>query len=259
MSTTPLPRVNVLGVGVHAINMQDAVEFLLNSVQQRRKGYVCVTGVHGIMEAQHNCRFRQTLNDSLLTTPDGMPTVWVGKVRGHKTMDRVFGPDLMMNLCLESCANGLTHFLYGGAPGVAEDLKRNLEARCPGIKVVGTYTPPFRPLSIQEHLDLVRHVNELKPDIIWVGLSTPKQERFMAEYLSRLEVTLMVGVGAAFDIHAGQLRQAPRWMQRHGLEWLFRLACEPRRLWRRYCRNNPLFVLLLCAQALGLKKYRLDA
>ena len=259
MSTTPFPRVNVLGVGVHAINMQDAVEFLLDSAQQRRKGYVCVTGVHGIMEAQQNRRFRQTLNDSLLTTPDGMPTVWVGKISGYKKMNRVFGPDLMMNLCRDSCGRGLTHFLYGGAPGVAQELKRALEARCPGIKVVGTYTPPFRPLSIQEHLNLVRQVNELKPDIIWVGLSTPKQERFMAEYISKFHCSLMLGVGAAFDLHTGRMTDSPRWVKRSGLQWAHRLLQEPRRLWKRYLINNPKFLVAITAQLLGLRDYKLPS
>jgi N-acetylglucosaminyldiphosphoundecaprenol N-acetyl-beta-D-mannosaminyltransferase len=260
MSTTPFPRVNVLGVGVHAINMPEAVNFLLDNAQQRRrKGYVCVTGVHGIMEAQKNCRFRQTLNDSLLTTPDGMPTVWIGKLGGHKEMDRVFGPDLMMNLCRESCARGLTHFLYGGAPGVAEELKRALEARYPGIKVVGTYTPPFRPLSMQEHFDLLRQVNELKPDIIWVGLSTPKQERFMAEYISKFDCTLMLGVGAAFDLHTGRATDSPEWVKRSGLQWAHRLLQEPRRLWRRYLINNPKFLVAITAQLLGWRDYTLPS
>ena len=259
MSTTLFPRVNVLGVGVHAINMQEAVTFLLESVRQRRKGYVCVTGVHGIMEAQQNCRFRQTLNDSLLTTPDGMPTVWVGKARGHKTMDRVFGPELMLNLCRESCARGLTHFLYGGAPGVAETLKNSLEAKCPGIRVIGTYTPPFRPLSIQEHLDLVQQVNELKPDIIWVGLSTPKQERFMAEYISKFDCSLMLGVGAAFDLHTGRMTDSPDWVKRSGLQWAHRLMQEPRRLWKRYLINNPKFLYAITAQLLGLREYKLPS
>lgn len=259
MNQAPFPRVNVLGVGVHAINMQQAVDFLLESAQSHRKGYVCVTGVHGIMEAQKNCRFRCTLNESLLTTPDGMPTVWVGKIAGHSDMDRVFGPDLMMNLCRESVPRGLKHFLYGGAPGVAEELKRNLEAQCPGLQTVGTYTPPFRPLSIEEHFDLVRTVNAAKPDIIWVGLSTPKQERFMAEYISKFDCSLMLGVGAAFDLHTGRMTDSPRWVKQAGLQWAHRLAQDPRRLWKRYLVNNPKFLFAISAQLLGLREYKLPS
>jgi N-acetylglucosaminyldiphosphoundecaprenol N-acetyl-beta-D-mannosaminyltransferase len=257
MTEAPFPRVNVLGVGVHAINMQEAVSFLLDAIAQRKKGYVCVTGVHGIMEAQCNCRFRHTLNESLLTTPDGMPTVWVGKIAGHKRMDRVFGPDLMLNMCRQSVSRGFTHFLYGGAPGVAEDLKRNLEVRFPGLRVVGTYTPPFRPLSMDEHFDLVQQVNSAKPDIIWVGLSTPKQERFMAEYVSKFDASLMLGVGAAFDLHTGRMIDSPEWVKKSGMQWAHRLLQDPRRLWKRYLVNNPKFLMAISAQLLGLRHYQL--
>jgi len=259
MATTPFPRVNVLGVGVHALNMQQTIEFLLDSIRQKRKGYVCVTGVHGIMEAQKNCRFRCTLNESLLTTPDGMPTVWLGKMKGHRAMGRVFGPDLMIALCRESARLGLKHFLYGGVPTVAEQLKHNLETWFPGLEVVGTYTPPFRPLSFEEHFDLVRRVNTAKPDIIWVGLSTPKQERFMAEYISKFNCSLMLGVGAAFDLHTGRMTDSPEWVKRSGLQWAHRLIQNPRRLWRRYLINNPKFIAAISAQLLGLREYKLPA
>ncbi len=257
MDGSPFPRVNVLGVGVHAVNMEQAVGFLLDAVARRKKGYVCVTGVHGIMEAQRNCRFRRTLNESLLTTPDGMPTVWVGKIAGHKEMDRVFGPDLMLNVCQESVSRGISHFLYGGAIGVAEELKENLQSHFPGLKVVGTYTPPFRPLSIEEHLQLVDQVNKAKPDIIWVGLSTPKQERFMAEYISKFNTSLMFGVGAAFDLHTGRMTDSPDWVKRSGMQWAHRLLQDPRRLWKRYLINNPKFLMAISAQLLGLRHYQL--
>ncbi len=257
MTQAPFPRVNVLGVGVHAINMQNAVEFLLDSVAQHNKGYVCVTGVHGVMEAQNDSRFRNILNESLLTTPDGMPTVWVGKLGGYRNMGRVFGPDLMLNLCGASVGRGFTHFLYGGAPGVAEQLKRNLEQRFPGIQVVGAYTPPFRPLTMQEHFDVVMQVNALKPDIVWVGLSTPKQERFMAEYSSKFDATIMLGVGAAFDLHTGRMSDSPEWVKNSGLQWAHRLIQEPKRLWKRYLVNNPRFLMAIGAQLSGLRKYPL--
>jgi N-acetylglucosaminyldiphosphoundecaprenol N-acetyl-beta-D-mannosaminyltransferase len=257
MNEAPFPRVNVLGVGVHAVNMEQAVNFLLESVARRDKGYVCVTGVHGVMEAQSNPRFRHVLNSSLLTTPDGMPTVWVGKTGGHKDMGRVFGPDLMLNVCRESVGRGFAHFLYGGAPGVAEQLKQNLEARFPGIRIVGIYTPPFRPLSMQEHFELVQQVNSLKPDIVWVGLSTPKQERFMAEYIDCLDTHLMLGVGAAFDLHTGRMKDSPEWVKNAGMQWAHRLVQDPRRLWKRYLVNNPKFLMAITAQLLGMRHYDL--
>jgi N-acetylglucosaminyldiphosphoundecaprenol N-acetyl-beta-D-mannosaminyltransferase len=198
------------------------------------------------------------LNDSFLCTPDGMPMVWMGKIAKHREMDRVYGPDLMELICASSPKRGWRHFLYGGAEGVAKQLKARLEERFPGLQVVGTYTPPFRPLNVEEQRHLAQMVEEARPDIFWVGLSTPKQEKFMFEYLPKLNTTLMVGVGAAFDFHSGRVKQAPRWIQRSGLEWLFRLCQEPRRLWRRYLRNNPLFVGRVFLQLTGLRKYPLE-
>lgn len=249
-------RANVLGVGISALNLDSAVAAVITALGQKRKGYVCVTGVHGVSEARANSDFRRILNEALLNTPDGMPMVWVGRLQGFRDMDRVYGPDLMLRLC--ELSPGFSHFFYGGAPGVAQELAARLRQRFPALKVAGCYTPPFRPLTAAEELELEQLVSKLKPDIFWVGLSTPKQERFMAEHWQKLDATLFFGVGAAFDFHAGRLRQAPLWMQRTGLEWLFRLACEPRRLWRRYLRNNPLFLLRSVGQATGIKSYPLD-
>lgn len=251
-------RVNVLGVGLSVLNLKLALDAIARALAQKAKGYVCVTGVHGVMEAQQDPQFRGILNGSFLNTPDGMPMVWMGKLNGHREMDRVYGPDLMLLVCEYTRDHGYTHFLYGGADGVAQELQRKLETKFPGIKIVGTYTPPFRPLNETEEAGLIRLVGEKKPDIIWVGLSTPKQEKFMAKYCGKLDATLMFGVGAAFDFHTGRVRQAPRWMQRSGLEWFFRLCCEPRRLWRRYLRNNPLFAFRVFCQWTGLKKYAIE-
>ena len=256
---TTLPRVNVLGVGVHAVNMQQAVSYLIEAALRRQKGYVCVTGVHGVMEAQNDERFREILNTSLLTTPDGMPTVWVGKATGHSTMGRVFGPDLMLNLCRESVPLQLKHFLYGGTPGIAQELKRNLQQRFPGLHVVDTYTPPFRPLNAEERSQLANKVCEAKPDIFWVGLSTPKQERFMAEYLPKLNATIMIGVGAAFDLHTGRMKDSPEWIKNNGLQWAHRLVQDPRRLWKRYFVNNPKFLAAITAQLTGIRRYSLPS
>ena len=254
-----IPRANVLGVGISAINLDLAVSAVAEALDQKAKGYVCVTGVHGVSEAQRDPAFRAILNHSFLTTPDGMPMVWMGRGQGFREMSRVYGPDLMLRVCEASQSRGWTHFLYGGAPGVAEELQRRLQQRFPGLKIVGVYTPPFRPLAADEEQELVRRVGSLKPDIFWVGLSTPKQERFMARYGQALDATLFFGVGAAFDIHAGRIRQAPLWMQRSGLEWLFRLTCDPGRLWKRYLINNPLYILRALSQLTGLRNYRVES
>jgi len=251
-------RVNVLGVGVSALNLDLALAAIAQALERKAGGYVCVTGVHGVMEAQRDPALRGILNGALLNTPDGMPMVWTGRLHGFREMRRVYGPDLMNLVCDWSRQKNYTHFFYGGAEGVAAELQRRLTAKFPGLKVVGTYTPPFRPLNAGEEAELIGTINALKPDMIWVGLSTPKQEKFMAQYGPRLDATLMFGVGAAFDFHAGRVRQAPRWMQRSGLEWLFRLGCEPRRLWKRYFRNNPLFLFHICRKFAGLKKYDLE-
>lgn len=248
-------RVNVLGVGISVLNLQTALEAMAAAVRDRRKGYICVTGVHGVMEAQADAEFKRILNDAFLCTPDGMPMVWAGKLAGHREMTRVYGPDLMLDVCAWSETSGAKHFFYGGAQGVAELLAQRLKAKFPKLQVVGTCTPPFRKLNAEEEGDLQAQIRAAQPDILWVGLSTPKQEKFMAEYLAKLDVTLMVGVGAAFDFHAGRVSQAPRWMQRSGLEWFYRLCCEPRRLWKRYLRNNPLFILKFLGQLTGWRKY----
>jgi N-acetylglucosaminyldiphosphoundecaprenol N-acetyl-beta-D-mannosaminyltransferase len=251
-------RVNVLGVGISVLNLQTALTAIADAARARRKGYICVTGVHGVMEAQNDEAFRTILNSALLCTPDGMPMVWVGRLTGHREMNRVYGPDLMLDVCAWSEKNPCRHFFFGGAPGVAKMLAEKLQARFPKLEVAGTFTPPFRPLRADEEKQLVEMVRVAQPDIFWVGLSTPKQESFMAEFLPKLDATLMIGVGAAFDFHAGCVKQAPRWMQRSGLEWCYRLYCEPRRLWKRYLRNNPLFLIKIAAQLVGFKKYSLD-
>jgi N-acetylglucosaminyldiphosphoundecaprenol N-acetyl-beta-D-mannosaminyltransferase len=255
LSTTR--RVNVLGVGITPLGTKQVLRLIGSSIAQGAKGYICVTGVHGVMEAQSDHHLRSIINRSLVTTPDGKPTVWVGWLQGFREMTRVYGPDLMLDACAESVQSGYTHFLYGGNVGVAERLKLNLEQRFPGLRVVGTYTPPFRPLNPAEQTELQELVARLKPDIFWVGLSTPKQERFMAEYLPQLATKVMIGVGAAFDVHTGGIKDAPDWVKRAGLQWFHRLCQEPRRLWKRYLYNNPRFVVRIASQLLGLRKYEL--
>jgi N-acetylglucosaminyldiphosphoundecaprenol N-acetyl-beta-D-mannosaminyltransferase len=250
-------RANVLGVGVHAVNLTLAADLIIQAASSDKKGYVCVTGVHGVMEAQRNSQFKNVLDRAMLVVPDGMPTVWIGHWEGYKDMGRVFGPELMFEVCQRSITSGHKHFLYGGNPGVAEQLKLNLEKQFPGIQIVGTYTPPFRPLTPAEKADLQAQVASLTPDIIWIGLSTPKQEKFMAESIADLNCKVMIGVGAAFDIHTGRVQDAPRWIKNAGLQWLHRLCQEPSRLWRRYLVNNSGFVVRTALQLFGIKRYEL--
>jgi N-acetylglucosaminyldiphosphoundecaprenol N-acetyl-beta-D-mannosaminyltransferase len=256
-STDPrqaVARFNVLGVGVSALRFDQARDYLLVAKDHRRLGYVCICTVHGVSEARADPAFRRILNESYLTTPDGMPLVWLGPAG----TERVYGPDLLLAVCDAGRPLGLRHYFYGGGPGVAAALADKLTARFPGIAVAGTFTPPFRELDEAEQAALQADVARSQPDIIWVGLSTPKQERFMANQVGKLNAGLLVGVGAAFDFHSGRVRQAPRWIQRSGFEWLFRLCVEPRRLGPRYLKTNPLFVLRIAAQLLRLKTYSLD-
>ena len=250
-----LPRANILGVGVHATSLGEAVTVSDHLLQSGSRGYVCLTGVHGVMEAQRDPELRRILNEATLCLPDGMPTVWVGRAQGNLLMARVYGPDYMLELCRLSVARGYRQFLYGGRPGVAQILQRKLEEQIPGIQIVGTYTPPFGPLPAAQERELSEQVAACKPNILWVGLSTPKQERFMAEYLGKLDVRLMAGVGAAFDIHAGLISDSPDWIKACGLQWLDRLRKEPRRLWKRYAKSNPAFVWNLALQATGVKRF----
>ena len=252
-------RVNILGVAVSAINMSSALAATEDFLAGKQRSYVCVTGVHGIIEAQDDEGFREILNSSFLTTPDGMPTVWLGKHSGFKEMTRVYGPDYMVAMCELSVRQGYRHFLYGGKTGVAEQLREELTARFPGLQIVGTYTPPFRPLNTTEEAELLAQLKSLDVDMLWCGLSTPKQERFMQHYLHRLPVKLMVGVGAAFDLLTGNVKETPDWMKKRGLQWLYRLIQEPRRLWRRYLINNPRFLWLTFLQLSGFRRFPLPA
>jgi N-acetylglucosaminyldiphosphoundecaprenol N-acetyl-beta-D-mannosaminyltransferase len=238
-------RVDVLGVGISAIDPTDALGEVTRWIDDGLQHYVCVTGVHGVMESQGDPELLRIHNESGLTTPDGMPMVWAARMAGAKNTQRVYGPDLMLAVCERAAQRGWGCFLYGATEEVLEQLRSNLSDRYPGLPIVGTHSPPFRALTPEEDEAVVRQINESGAQIVWVGLSTPKQERWMASHIGRLNASALFGVGAAFDIHAGNLRQAPRWMQRSGLEWLFRLASEPRRLWRRYAVNNPRFVLAI--------------
>ncbi len=245
---------DVLGIKVSAIDMKVALQLTGDCLGNGCKGYICVTGVHGVMEAQRDTQLRSILNAALINTPDGMPMSWVGWAQGYRGMNRVYGPDFMIEVCKQSRAMGYTHFLYGGQEGVAELLAQHLKLKVPGLLVVGTYTPPFRPLTDIEEAALTEQVHGLRPDIVWVGLSTPKQELFMAAHTKSFNVPLMVGVGAAFDIHTGRTKDAPDWMKRAGLQWAHRMLHEPKRLGPRYLRSNPDFMVQITKQLLGMAR-----
>ena len=245
MAVQPIPRVDILGTEVSAINMEIALAEIACWIDSREQHYVCVTGVHGVMESVRDPELRRIHNASGLTTPDGMPLVWCAHWSGARHVRRVYGPDLMLQLAAMAADKGWTSFFYGGNEGVPELLAETLTDRFPRFRTAGTHSPPFRDLTPEEDEAVIENINAAAPDLVWVGLSTPKQERWMASHFRKLNVPVLLGVGAAFDINADLIRQAPDWMQNSGLEWLFRLVTEPRRLWRRYLRNNPAFVARL--------------
>jgi N-acetylglucosaminyldiphosphoundecaprenol N-acetyl-beta-D-mannosaminyltransferase len=253
MNAAQAPRYNVLGVGVSALTLAEAQALIVGARGKKGLGYVCLCTVNGVAEARRDPEFRRIFNESWLTTPDGMPIVWMGP----PTVERVYGPDLMLAVCDSGRSAGLRHYFYGGKPGVAQELASRLSTRFPGLQVAGTFCPPFRDLTDEELVRLKAEVAAAGPDIVWVGLGTPKQERFMAGPGRELNAALLIGVGAAFDFHSGRVRQAPRWIRRIGLEWLFRLCAEPRRLGRRYLTTNPLFIARVAAQKLGIRNYPL--
>jgi N-acetylglucosaminyldiphosphoundecaprenol N-acetyl-beta-D-mannosaminyltransferase len=256
-SATRPPRANILGVKIDAVDMASALRRIESALAENRKGYVCAPDAYNIMCAQDDPEQRRILNNSLLTIADSRAVVWTAWAYGIRQLRQVGGPELMLEMCRVSQTRGYRHFFYGGEPGVAEELRKLLELRFPGLNVVGTYTPPFRPLTDAECDDLIGLVATLKPDLFWVGISSPKQERFMAEYLPLLDTKLMFAVGAAFNFHTGRVRFSPHWMQLAGLSWLFRLTQEPKRLWRRYFFAIPRFLWGVGLQLLGLRRYPL--
>lgn len=256
----PISQFNVLGVAIGAVTPESAAAFVRQAARAGMRGYVCATSVHGVIEARRDPALRRILNRALLSVPDGMPLAWMGRLQGQR-LARVYGPDLMPALCAqkdEEAGRPLRHFFLGATPDTLERLTRNLRARFPGLHVVGTHAPPFRPLTADEEDELIATLRSAQPDLIWVGLSTPKQERLMAPLAARLETGILLGVGAAFDLHAGLRRDTPSWIKRMGLQWLHRLCQEPRRLAGRYARIVPAFLFLAMLQILGLRRYPLE-
>jgi len=252
---TLLPEFRVLGIRVNAVQIPGVVEWMEQCIRERGPArYVAVTGMHGVTEAQQSSEFRHILATADLVVPDGMPLVWLGRLHGFSNLARrVYGPELMETFCRET-GGRYRHFFYGGAPGVADRIAR-LERERYGIRIAGTFCPPFRPLTGEEEAEVASVINHAAPDVLWVGLSTPKQERWMYEHRDGLDVPLMLGVGAAFDLNSGRLKQAPSWMREHGLEWLFRLSAEPRRLWHRYLIQGSKFVWHVLLELTALRQY----
>jgi N-acetylglucosaminyldiphosphoundecaprenol N-acetyl-beta-D-mannosaminyltransferase len=254
VSNTQTAKFPVLGVGVDAVQISDTVSILQDWIA-RRDGcrYVAVTGMHGISEAVLDPTFRAALDAASLRVCDGMSLVWLGRWHGHALRRRVYGPELMDTFCGVTGAR-YRHFFYGGAQGVPEHLANVMQSRH-GIQVVGAYSPPFRPLTPEEDNEVIRMIEAARADVLWIGLSTPKQERWMYEHRDKLTVPVVLGVGAAFDLNTGRLSQAPRWMRENGLEWLYRLLAEPRRLWKRYLINGPIFLWNVGLELMSVRKF----
>ena len=249
-------RISVLGVGVHAIDLKGTLQVISDQIVKKGKGFICLAPAHNVMACHADPNLRAVFNRNLLTVPDGVGVVWLLRLLGYRA-GRVYGPDLLLAVCERGQKNGWRHFFLGGAPGVAHRLIAELQNRFPKLKVADFYSLSFEGTNANETQAMVRQINASRADIVWVGLGSPKQERWMAEFRPLLNAPLLIGVGAAFDFLSGTKPQAPVWIQRIGLEWLFRLVSEPRRLWRRYA-NYPLFVLLAMMQILGLKRYPLE-
>jgi N-acetylglucosaminyldiphosphoundecaprenol N-acetyl-beta-D-mannosaminyltransferase len=233
----------LLGVPLALTDYERTMDWMDEAVAERRREYVCVAAVHTVMACAEDPELRAAVLGSSLTVPDGQPLVWAMNALGHDLPSRVYGPELMARHCERSARTGTRMFLYGGRnQGALVQLALNLRTQYPGLKIVGGYAPPFRPLDPDEEAAVAGEINRSGADIVWVGIGVPKQEKWMAAMRDRLDAPVLVGVGAAFDFHAGLTAQAPNWIQSLGLEWLFRLATEPRRLWKRYLRYNPRFV-----------------
>lgn len=249
-------RYRILGVNVSAVQISDVICQMDEWIEEKSFGhYIAVTNTHVLTESWFNPEYKKVLNSADFVVPDGMPLVWLGRLGGFSLKRRVYGPELMESFLLDKKGRNRRHFLYGGKPGVSERLMENLSRSCPELEFVGSYAPPFRPLTAEEDRAVIDRVNSLEPDVLWVGLGAPKQEIWMYEHRYSLRVPLMVGVGAAFDFLAGAKAQAPSLLRENGFEWLWRLMSEPQRLWRRYLLYGPLFVGLVMLEKMRILKF----
>ncbi len=263
MRTGSLPeKQRVIGVGISKTSYAEVVALCRRWSDERRSfphppaHYICVTSVHGVIMAQDDPEMAKILNEADIATPDGMPLVWAVRSFGWPHQQRVYGPTLMLELCREAARSGQSIFLYGGREDTLPLLIKRLVELFPLLHIAGSYSPPFRPLTREEDDRVKALILQADPDIIFVGISTPKQEKWMYAHRDCFRGVTMIGVGAAFDFHAGRTRQAPAWMQRNGLEWLFRLVVEPARLWRRYLLITPRFLPLWAMQKLRSRNGR---
>lgn len=242
-------RFQLLDVRLTATTLPAAVETILGWVARRELRSVCVFAVDSLLKCRDDARLAEIANAADMTLTDGMPLVWLGRHVARLPLERCYGPDVMLRTLEAGCARGVRHYLYGGADeAVLDRLEARLRDRFPDLRIVGRHVPPHRPLTPGERDAVVADIRASGADIVWVGIGTPKQDYWVGEFRALLDTPVLVAVGAAFNFHAGTVRQAPRWMMRNGLEWLFRLVVEPKRLWRRYLVGNPRFVALVLRQ-----------
>jgi N-acetylglucosaminyldiphosphoundecaprenol N-acetyl-beta-D-mannosaminyltransferase len=244
-------RARILGVDFDLISSEEVVRTVHEWRQSARRGYVVLTNPHSVLTCRRDPRMAEATAAASLTLPDGVGIILAARILGHRHQGRVAGPSLMLRLCDWGRPYGYRHYFYGGAEGVAERLAANLSNRYPGLDVAGTSCPPFRQLSPEEDRRTLEQINASMPDVLWVGLGAPKQEKWILDHADRITAPVMIGVGAAFDFHAGRVPWAPPWVRRFGLEWAYRLACEPTRMWRRNL-DSPLFLLAVLRQKLGI-------
>jgi N-acetylglucosaminyldiphosphoundecaprenol N-acetyl-beta-D-mannosaminyltransferase len=241
----PHDKFSILGINVSAINLALACQLVESCIENKEKIYICVAPVSTLVSCHEDPRYRNVVNEADIVTPDGMPLVWWARRKGFKQVQRTYGPDFMLALCDFGQNQEYKHYLLGATVDTCRKLEQNLKTRFLDIKIVGAFSPPFRELSEEENQQMIEDINSAHPDIVWVGLGSPKQDFWMKRNRDKINASVLVGVGAAFDFIAGVKPQAPRWMRQSGLEWLFRLCSEPQRLWKRYLIGNTKFIYYL--------------
>ena len=251
--TAKYPSINILGMNIRAIKKEEILSEIISRIKSKKRSYICLPNVHSTVLFQSNKKFRNAMLSADFLIPDGLPLAWVSSIKDQK-IDRIRGSDLMLTFCQLSHKHHFSHYFYGGEPGIPEKLAAELRKKFPWLNVVGMFSPPFRPLSPEEDSQIVERINKANPDILWVGLGAPKQEIWILEHRKRLDVPIIIAVGAAFDFLSGNSKQAPKWIQDMGFEWFFRLIQEPRRLWKRYLWYNSIFLILVLLDFLKIPR-----
>lgn len=255
MAINSAEKINILGFGISKLSIEEIEVRVEQFISGGGHHYVLASNVHTVMMSQNDDHYRRISNRADICLPDGKPLIWAARLLENEKIKRICGRDLMRSLCEKSLISGYSHYFFGGREEILDLLINKLKGKYPRINIAGSYSPPFRPLTPEEDARIIQMINESKADIVWVGLGAPKQERWIAERLGKIESPVMVAVGAAFDFLAGNVSQAPQWIQKAGLEWLYRFGIEPHRLWRRYVFNNPKFIYLLMCQRLKLREF----